>query len=134
MTTYTGNQIVDPGLYYAARPFKLTSIDEQGPLPGTADRTWHRVPMVLMLTLAPLLGLAFVIFLPLIGFVMVARMAAEKVAAVGARAWRPAWAPALAFLTRAKAARPDAPAATPDPWADDVERQVTDTNDEATKR
>lgn len=132
MTTYTGTQHVEAGLYYAVRPFKLTAMDQNGPLPGTNDRTYHRVPMVLMLALAPLLGLAFVIFLPFIGFAMVARLAGEKavefggqLATQGARVLQPAWAPARAFLTRAKAAKPET-APTPDPWAEDVERQLAD--------
>jgi hypothetical protein len=65
------------------------------------------VPMLLMLALAPLLGLAFVIFLPFIGFAMAFRLAGEKAieaggraAAQGARVLRPGWAPALAFLAR----------------------------------
>jgi len=134
MTTYTGTQIVAPGLYYATQPFKLTSVDERGALPGTEDRTYRRVPMLIMMVLAPLLGLAFVIFLPFIGFVMVARLAGEKaielvgqLATQGARVLQPAWAPARAFLTRAKAAKPDT-APTPDPWAEDVDRQLTDTD------
>ncbi|MDA1307777.1 MAG: hypothetical protein O2917_11005 [Acidobacteria bacterium] len=134
MTTYTGTQIVDPGLYYATQPFKLTSVDERGALPGAEDRTYRRVPMLIMMALAPLLGLAFVIFLPFIGFAMVARLAGEKaielvghLATQGARVLQPAWAPARAFLTRAKAAKPDTVASTPDPWAEDVERQLADT-------
>ena len=134
MTTYTGTQHVEAGPYYAVRRFKLTTMDQNGPLPGTADRTWHRVPMILMLALAPLLGLAFVIFLPFIGFAMVARLAGEKavelgrqLATQGARVLQPAWAPARAFLTRAKAAKPETVAPTPDEWAEHVERQLADT-------
>ena len=135
MTIYTGTQNVEAGLYYTARPFKLTTMDQNGPLPGAGDRTYHRVPMILMLALAPLLGLAFVIFLPFIGFAMVARIAGEKavelggqLATQGARVLQPAWAPARAFLTRAKAAKPDTVAPTPDPWAEDVERRLADTD------
>lgn len=134
MTTYTGNQNAEAGLYYTVRPFTLTTMDQNGPLPGAADRLYHRVPMILMLALAPLLGLAFVIFLPLIGFVMVARIAGEKavgfagrLATQGARVLQPAWAPARAFLTRAKAAKPDTVTPAPDAWADDVEQQLNAT-------
>jgi hypothetical protein len=137
MTTYTGTQNVEAGLYYSVRPFKLTTMDQKGPLPGAGDRTCHRVPMILMLALAPLLGLAFVIFLPFIGFAMVARIAGEKtvelggqLATQGARVLQPAWAPARAFLTRAKAAKPDIVAPPADPWVDDVTRQLTETDDE----
>ncbi len=139
MTTYTGTQNAEAGLYYTVRPFKLTTMDQNGPLPGTDDRIYHRVPMTLMLALAPLLGLAFVIFLPFIGFAMVARIAGEKavelagqLATQGARVLQPAWAPARAFLTRARAAKPDTVAPTPDPWAADVEHKLADT-DAATK-
>ena len=34
----------------------------------------YRVPTLLMLVAAPILGLLFVIFLPLIGFIMAARL------------------------------------------------------------
>lgn len=137
MTTYTGTQIVEPGLYYALKPLKLTSVDERGPLPGAEALTYHRVPMLLMLALSPLLGLAFVIFLPFIGFAMVFRLAGEKavevggrVAATGVRVLRPAWAPALAFLTRSTPAKPGAPATPPDAWADETERKLNERNDD----
>ncbi|MDP3718268.1 MAG: hypothetical protein Q8T13_10935 [Acidobacteriota bacterium] len=137
MTTYTGNQIVEPGLYYAVAPLKLTTVDERGPLPGGDTRTYYRVPMLVMLALAPLLGLAFVIFLPFIGFAMVFRLAGEKALEVGGRAatqgvrvLRPAWAPALAFLARTKPVKPGAPAPPPDPWADATEEKL----DEAVTR
>ena len=70
MTRFTGNQIVDPGLFLSLRPFKLTSVDRRGPLPAAETTTFRRIPMLLMLALSPLLGLAFVIFLPFIGFAM----------------------------------------------------------------
>lgn len=134
MTTYTGNQTVEPGLYYALAPLKITTVDERGPLPGADTRTYYRVPMLAMLALAPLLGLAFVIFLPFIGFAMVFRLAGEKVLEVagraadqGVRVLRPAWAPALAFLARTKPAKPGTPAAPPDAWADATERKINET-------
>ena len=130
MTTFTGTQIVEPGLYFALKPLKLTTVDERGPLPGAEAIAYHRVPMLVMLALAPLVGLAFVIFLPFIGFAMVFRLFGEKavevggrVAAKGVRVRRPAWAPALAFLTRFTPAKPGAPP-TPDAWADETERKL----------
>lgn len=135
MTTYTGTQNADAGLYYTVRPFTLTTLDQNGPLPGAADRLYHRVPMILMLALAPLLGLAFVIFLPFIGFAMVARIAGEKAVGLagqfptqGARVLQPAWAPARAFLTRAKAAKADTVTPAPDAWAKDVEQKLAETD------
>ena len=134
MTTFTGNQIVDPGLFFTFRPLRLTSVDRRGPLPGANTTTYLRIPMLLMLALSPLLGLAFVIFLPFIGFAMVFRLAGEKAVEVGgrvitqgARVLRPAWAPALAFLTRSKPAKAGTPAAPPDPWAEKAERTLNKT-------
>jgi hypothetical protein len=133
MTTYKANQVVDPGLYFSVRPLGLKSIERTGPLPGNEPDVYRRVPMLLMLAMAPLLGLAFVIFLPFIGFAMVFRLAGEKAVEVGARAategvrvMRPAWAPALAFLSRSRPA-PKTPAATtpaPDAWAEEVKEQL----------
>ncbi len=137
MTTYTGTQNVEPGLYWALKPFRFTSVDTRGPLPGTEARTWYRVPMLLMLALAPLLGLAFVVFLPFIAFVIVFRVVGEAaadrakaLAARGARAVRPAWAPARAFLTRARTAKPDEAPAEPDAWAEETERRISGTDDD----
>jgi hypothetical protein len=71
---------------------------EGGILPGPADHRYVKVPALLLLALAPVLGGLFVVFLPFIGFglvfwlagkkaVMVARRTAEELAAT--RAWQP---------------------------------------------
>ena len=132
MTTYTANQVVDPGLYFTLKPLGLKSIDRQGPLPDGDAVTYRRVPMLLMLAMSPLLGLAFVIFLPFIGFAMAFRLLGEKVVEAGARVaaesvrvLRPAWAPALAYLSRTKPAAPKPPVdQAPDTWAEDVKQQL----------
>ena len=139
MTTYTTNQIVDPGLYFSLKPLALKSVERTGPLPGNDSDVYRRVPMLLMLAMSPLLGLAFVIFLPFIGFAMVFRLVGEKAVEVGAQAategvrvMRPAWAPALAFLSRSKSA-PNTPVVTkpePDAWAEEVKEQLDATDHE----
>jgi len=135
MRTYTGSQIVEPGLYLNVRQFSVKSIDSRGPLPGTEDVTYRRVPMLAMLAIAPLLGLAFVIFLPLIGFGMVAWLLGDKAAQLATRAVtearrvvRPGWAPSLAFLSRSKPAKkPDTSADnTPDAWTEEVEKKLSE--------
>ena len=78
MTTYTGTQDVDPGLYVKTGSLRLTSVERRGALPGGANEHYRRVPMLVMLLLAPLLGLAFVIFLPFIGFAVMLRLLGEK--------------------------------------------------------
>lgn len=132
MTTYTGTQEVEPGLYFNVNRFSIKSIDERGPLPGTEDDHYRPVPVLLMLAMAPLIGLAFVVFLPFIGFVMATWLVGQKAAqAVGnvaieaMRVARPAWVPALAYLARSKPAVPDTPTNTePDAWEARVERKL----------
>jgi len=136
MRTYTANQTVDPGLYFNLNRLQLKSVDDRGPLPGADTDVYRRVPMLVMLAFAPLLGLAFVIFLPFIGFAMVARLLAAKAAeaatgtaTAAVRVLRPGWAPALAFFSRPKP-RPAREQKTPpaDAWAEDVERKLGTTD------
>ena len=136
MTTYTGNQDVDPGLYFNVKQFRITSIERRRPLPGTEDDKYRHVPMLVMLAMAPLLGLAFVIFLPFIGFAMVLWLLGDKAAQLATgtateavRVLRPGWAPTLAFLSRSKPAEPDMNVDhTPDAWADEVEEKLSETD------
>ena len=135
MTTYTGRQQVESGLYLNLTNYSVATLDKAGELPGTELDTYRRIPMVVMLAAAPLLGLAFVMFLPLIGFGMMLHLVGTKVAHLvsgaateGARVMRPSWAPALAFLTRSKPAKPTdaekAPAEATDTWKKDVEKTL----------
>ena len=138
MTTYTGAQEVEPGLYINLRKFAVTSVDRREALPGTTAEVYRRLPMLVMLAAAPLVGLAFVIFLPLIGFAMVGWLAGGKAVEVGraaiaqmGRVRRPAWAPALAFLSRSKPASPATPPAAPDAWTEQVEKKLNQTSHQA---
>ena len=78
MKTYRGTQEVDPELYFNVKKFALKSIDGRGPLPGTEDDEYRHVPMLIVLAFAPLLRLAYVIFLPFIGFAMVTWLLGHK--------------------------------------------------------
>jgi hypothetical protein len=92
--------------------------------------------MLMMLAAAPLLGLAYVVFLPFIGFVAVGYLLGGKTmqfaATVGehvGRVRRPAWAPLVAFLSRSKPAPPATPDDAPsDAWRDAVEKQLNETD------
>lgn len=135
MTAYTGTQDVEPGLYLSTKKFSVTTIDKRGPLPGPVDETYRRVPMLLMLAAAPLIGLVYVIFLPFIGFAAVAFLAAQKaneaagrVATQMGRVRRPAWAPTLAFLSRSKPAETTPDETVRDEWAEDVEKKLNETD------
>jgi hypothetical protein len=129
MRHYRGTEKVEPGLYFNLRQLAFKSIEDEGPLPGKPDEVYRRVPMIALLVVGPFLGLAYVIFLPFIGFAMVAWLLGLKVthlaagAARGAvRALRPGWEPSMAFLsptTPVKTTREGA-----DKWAEEVEKKL----------
>jgi hypothetical protein len=133
MTRYHGNDKVGPGIYLNVRELAFRSVDDEGRLPGGPEQVWRPVPAPVMLVAGPLIGLVFVMFLPLIGFLMVGglvlgwlgRQALPAFAAFG-RVLQPAWEPALAFLGRGKAAREAADGADrpADPWADQVRQEL----------
>jgi hypothetical protein len=104
-------------------------VDGEEVLPGTEQEAYLRVPAVAMLVVGPLLGLAFVIFLPLIGFVMVAWIAGRALMALAVQAatacvsvLKPAWEPTMAFLSRGKAAK--RASTRPDAWAEEVKKDL----------
>ncbi len=69
--TYKGGDEVKKGFYGSTRRWAIEMVKTTGdPLPGPADEKYYRLPTVVMLAAAPLIGFAFVIFLPLIGFVL----------------------------------------------------------------
>ena len=141
MTTYTGRQTVHAGLYLNTATYHMESLNADGTLPGTELQTYWRVPMLAMLAVAPLLGLAFVMFLPFVGFAVMLKLVGTKVlqlvggaAADGVRVLRPSWAPALAFLTRSKPGNRDEKSAgnpANDAWKEDVEKKLNDDDHQA---
>ena len=140
MTTFNGTDAVNSGIYLNTKTFAVEMMDQAGTLAGTEFDTYRRIPMIVMLATAPLLGLLFVMFLPLVGFAMMFKLMGTKFAALVAdasaeavRVLQPSWAPALAFLTRNKPAKPAAPATTePDAWKADVEKKLEE-NDRHTQ-
>ncbi len=137
MTRYNGNELAGPGIYFNFRNLSFTSLDEESPLPGPETETWRNVPALFMLIVAPVIGGAFALFLPLIGFVLIGALMLKWAAHITAiilnsagRAVRPVWQPALAFLSRGRRgqAKSEKPAAEDSEWADEVRRQL-DQND-----
>ena len=139
MKTYYSNDTVTEGIYFNARHVCFKSMDEDGRLPADPAGTWHRVPALALLVIGPLMGLAYAIFLPLIGFAMVGglvlRKAGELAVEAGhasTRVLRPAWQPARAFLSRGRSRRPgetkreETKPEEKDRWAEDVERELGD--------
>ena len=138
MTTYRGNQTVEPGLYFNLREFSFESVEESKALPGSSDALYRRVPMLALIAAAPFLGLAFVVFLPFIGFAMVGWLLGVKgmhlaadAAGAAARVLRPNWEPSLAFFNRSKRAEKAPTTPVGDAWADDVEKKLGRPNGDA---
>jgi hypothetical protein len=79
MARYHGNETVNPGFYWNPTTWEVTTIERKGAaLPGGEDINYHRVPLLLVLMLGPILGAAYVIFLPLIGFGLFFGFAGKK--------------------------------------------------------
>ena len=69
MARYHGNETVNPGFYWNPTKWEITTIEKKGTmLPGGEEVDYHRIPLPLVLMLGPIMGAAYVIFLPLIGF------------------------------------------------------------------
>jgi hypothetical protein len=66
-----GGETVKAGFYWHAAGWEIVPVSGQGgPLPGTHEDRYVRVPTLGMLVLAPVMGGLFVVFLPLIGFAL----------------------------------------------------------------
>ena len=133
MATYTGKQHVEPGLYVRMRKFSVTHIENDAPLPGNERDTYYRVPTLVALVTAPLAGLLFVMFIPLIGIGMalwllgdLALQSIGGVIASAMRVVRPSWEPTTAFLSRNKPRKQDIGERAPDAWAETVEKKLED--------
>ncbi len=79
MTTYTSNSSVSPGYYLSTKTFGIEVIgDEGGTLPGPAGVKYLAVPFPLLFLVVPVIGLAFLMFLPALGFALFAKAIAMK--------------------------------------------------------
>ena len=130
MKHYRGTEKVEPGLYFNLRQLSFTSMDDEGPLPGKTEDIYRHVPTLALLVVGPLLGFVYVIFLPLIGFGMVAWLLGVKAGRVAmgaargaARVLTPGWEPSMAFLSRSKSTKAALREAT-DKWAEEVEKKL----------
>lgn len=67
-----GGQLVRQGTFFSVRSWEFITIPRPGGyLPGTREQLYLRMPVVLVLLLGPLMGLLFVILLPLVGILAI---------------------------------------------------------------
>lgn len=85
MKRYTAQQTVGEGIYFSPRHLAFRSMQEPGPLPGREGDTYLRVPALALLLVGLPLSVAYVIFLPVIGFVMLFGALHDKVRHHGER-------------------------------------------------
>ncbi len=108
MKTYTTKQAAEYGLYTSFNPMDVRFVGAAGePLEGLDGASYRRVPTLLALALAPVLGAVFVISFPLLILGAVALAAAKMVAqslraAAQEHAWvvSPRWEPQASYLTK----------------------------------
>jgi hypothetical protein len=81
MARFHGTEKVDPGIYFNLSELRFESLQEKEALPGPPEGVWRRVPLLVLFAAAPLIGLAYLVFLPLIGLLM-------AIGAVGPAVWR----------------------------------------------
>jgi len=78
MRRYKAREKVDEGIYFNLRRLAFKSLEERGRLPGNEGDVYFRLPLLLVLPVGLLVSLAFLIFLPLVGFAMLAMVVIEK--------------------------------------------------------
>lgn len=101
MLRHQGGEQVKAGFYFNAQSWEITTLSGQGGvLAGTTDTRFLRLPLPVLLVAAPLMGAAFAMFLPFIGFAMVADYAVRQAWGAGREALQGATV-ALSPRTRA---------------------------------
>ncbi len=78
---YSAGQFVPSGTYLNRKTWDLVQVSEGGDhLSGGDGVTYYRVPVLLVLALGPLAGLAFVVFLPIAGSIAAIYLALKVIA------------------------------------------------------
>jgi hypothetical protein len=101
MAKRIGGTAAKSGFYWNLGKWEMTLVPKQGGiLPGNASDKFMKVPVIALLFLAPMMGAAYAMFLPFIGFALLfaflgqKALAAAGVGAMGVGAtmtqdWRP---------------------------------------------
>ena len=122
MTTYESNAAVKSGYYFNPATMNIVPVERDGGRLPSEKGSWVAIPTFAALALTPILGAMFLMFLPMIGFVLCAEAAGKKVAGAFASGAgdlvAPGYAPGMAHLTgkaaEEKKAEGEATAAAPE--------------------
>lgn len=79
MRTYNSGDKVKGGFYWNAKEWSIVTVSgKTGVLPRGEAHRYIKIPTLLLLLVAPVMGLLYVIFLPFIGFAFVLGLAGTK--------------------------------------------------------
>ncbi len=128
MTTFNGNSSVSGGYYFSMKNFNVEVIgDEGGTLPGDASAKYVRVPFPALFLIVPVVGLAFLMFLPAIGFALLGKAVVMKVTghvAEGASSLAATVAPDLATGAAYMTGKKEGEKAEKDPALEKLEKEI----------
>ncbi len=79
MERYLGGDAAGKGTYVDLTTGQFLSFPEATILPGTAATRYYRVPVWVVIVAGPLMGLAYIIFLPLVAIGSLVAMALYRV-------------------------------------------------------
>jgi len=83
-TKRIGGMAAKNGFYWNLGKWEMTLVPKQGGiLPGGASDKYLKVPVVALLVMAPLMGAAYAMFLPFVGFAMLFTFLGKKALAMG---------------------------------------------------
>lgn len=106
MTTFPSGSAVNSGYYFNPIRWHVEPVASDGARLPAGDGSWIRVPTAAALLLVPILGATFLMFLPLIGFVLLAQAAAQPLVRIFrvqaqqlAATVTPGWQPGEAHFT-----------------------------------
>jgi hypothetical protein len=107
MTKLSAGTKAGRGYYFNTKTWTLHPVSVEGEtLPGASNEKYLRIPLLLAFVVAPLMGAAFLMFLPFIGFYLAFHAAFRSVAKLFrhsateiAATMSPGWAPGEAHLT-----------------------------------
>lgn len=82
MTSYEKNAAVRSGYYFNPVTLNVTLVERDGGRLPDENGRWFALPALAALALTPVLGALFLMFLPVIGFVLTGEAAARNAAAL----------------------------------------------------
>ena len=80
--SHSGSEWVKAGYYVSPSEREIVSIDrEGGDLPGEAGERYYRLPLLLVMIAAPIMGAVYVVVLPIFGLGAIAWNLSERAVA-----------------------------------------------------